>query len=130
MRALVDGVKSMSGKVDLEDFWFLSESGNGAPLSIPQGDLLQTFVASTSLERLRLGVAMTLEQVLSLFRLADFTRLKILTLWTREFDSVQVDALLDGLQHAMKLETLRLLCTQVTDEQVDRMKAKGIHLTS
>jgi len=38
MRTLVDGVKSMSGKVDLEDFWFLSESGNEPPLSIyPKG---------------------------------------------------------------------------------------------
>ena len=128
MRALVDGVKKMSEKIELEKFLFWSESDDDHGLTPPQEDLLQAFVASPSIEDLRLKLDVTLEQMLSLFVSADFSRLKQLQLWTNRFDSVKVDAILDGLQHATKLNTLGVSGVVITEEQKSRMKAKGVVL--
>jgi len=127
MRILVDGVTKMSEKVELDIFSFLSEAQDN-PLTLPEGDLLQTFVASTSIERLLLQVNMTLEQILSLLRSADVTRMYSLTLWAKGFDSVKVDAILDGLQHAKKLRRLVLRQSNIAEEQRSRMEAKGVSL--
>jgi len=128
MRILVDGVTKMSEKVELESFVFEPESW--FPLTLPEGDLLQTFVASTSIENLHLSVAMmTLEQILSLCRSTDVSRLESLKLCTGGFDSVKVDAILGGLQHAMKLKKLHLFGAYITDEQKSQMNAKGVSLT-
>jgi hypothetical protein len=127
MRALVDDVKKMSEKIELEKFEFWSDGGG---LTLPQDDLLQAFVASTWIEILDLKLDVTLKQMLSLFESADFSRLKTLGLWTNRFDSLKVDAILDGLQHATKLNTLVFFGTTITDEQKSRMKAKGVDLYS
>jgi hypothetical protein len=126
MRILVDGVTKMSEKVELVGFTFDNETMT--PLTLPEGDLLQTFVASTSIEWLFLNVDMTLEQILSLLRSADFSRLETLSLWASGFDSVKVDAILGGLQHATKLRSLNLWDADITDKQKSRMKAKGVTL--
>jgi len=127
MRSLVDGVKKMSEKIKLERFEFWSGDGEG--LALPQEDLLQAFVASTSIEDLRLKLVVTLEQMLSHFVAIDFSRLKHLDLWTNRFDSVEVEAILDGLlQHATKLNRLQFYGTIITEEQKSRMKAKGVKL--
>jgi hypothetical protein len=127
MRALVNGVEKMSEKVELDWFQFDSETRD-TPLTMTEGDLLQTFVASTSIKTLFLLVDMTLEQMLSLFVSADFSRLKHLYLWTNRFDSVKVDDILDGLQHATKLNRLAFYGTVITDQQRSRMNAKGVEL--
>ena len=129
MRALVDGVMKMLEKVQLEGLVFWAEAGNDGPLTLPEGDLLQSFVASTSIERLELCVDMTLEQMLSFLKTADFSRMHHLELWAFGFSSVQVDAILDGLQHATKLEELFLLYANITDEQISRMEVKGVSLS-
>jgi hypothetical protein len=126
MRALVDGVAKMSGKVGLERFDFLSETST--PLTLSEGNLLQTFVASTAIESLGLKVEMTLEQILSLLRSADVSRLDYLRLWTKGFDSDQVDAILERLQHATKLKTLILSHAYITDEQKKRMRERRTSL--
>jgi len=130
MRDLVNSVKKTSGKVALVDFRFYSDCPHDAddPLSMPLGYPLQAFIASLSLEGLVLEVAMTMEQMLSLFRLADFSRLKGIALWAKGFDSVKVSAIMDGLQHATKLKTLKLIRAIVTDEQKERTKANGVTL--
>ena len=127
MRALVDGVTKMSEKVELDWFRFMGETWD-TPSTLPEGDLLQSFVASTSIEVLALFVDMTLEQILSLLRLTDFSRLETLVLWAGGFDSVKVDAILDGLQHATSLRDLHLVNANITKEQYGRMNAKGITL--
>jgi len=98
-------------------------------LTLPQEDLLQTFVASASIKDLRLKLDVTLEQMLSLFVSADFSRLKTIQLWASRFDSVKVDAILDGLQHATKLEELYFYGATFTEEQRSRLEAKGSHLS-
>jgi len=127
MRALVDGVKKESEKVELEEFRFWCDS-YGIPVAFPQGDLLQAFLASTSAERLLLEVEMTLEHIMSLLRSIDFSRLRFLRLWMKGFDSAQVDAILDGLQHATELKELCPRYACITDDQKSRMREKGIDL--
>jgi hypothetical protein len=91
---------------------------------------MQAFVASTSIEILALKLDVTLEQMLSLFAAVDFSRLKHLRLWARGFDSVKVDAILDGLQHATKLNRLEIYGATITKGQKSRMKTKGVSITS
>ncbi|KAF9347853.1 hypothetical protein BGX34_002844 [Mortierella sp. NVP85] len=127
MRALVDGVTKMSEKIELEKFLFWTATFG--LLTLPEGDILQSFVASTSIERIELGVIMTLEQIFSLLRSVDVSRLHHLEFWAGGFDSVEVDAILDGLQHATKLRELHLIQATLTEEQKNRMEAKGVSLS-
>jgi len=83
---------------------------------MPEANLLQSFIASTPLENLLLEVILTLEQVLSLLRLVDESRLQGLALWTKGFGSIDVEAILHGLQNATKLKTLKLLRAEISDE--------------
>ncbi|KAF9362270.1 hypothetical protein BGX34_006495 [Mortierella sp. NVP85] len=131
MSALVESVKKTSGKLDLVGFELVADNPSWIeddPLSMPQGDLLQSFIALTSLESLYLEVVMTLGQILALLRLADLSRLKILVLWTDDFDPDSVDAILDSLQNATKLKNLKLVGASITEEQKERMNAKGVSL--
>ncbi|KAF9365054.1 hypothetical protein BGX34_011543 [Mortierella sp. NVP85] len=127
MRVLVDGVMKVSGKVDLEKFRLVTDYSlsDDAPLSMPQGDLLHAFIASLSLECLALKVSLILEQILSLLRLTNVSRLKNLYLWTKGFDSVKVEAILDALRHASRLKILGLRYAGITKEQLEWMKEKG-----
>jgi hypothetical protein len=127
MQILVDGVTKMSEKVELDTFRFEPETRDTS-LTLPEGDLLRDFVSSASIERLELKVEMTLEQILSLLKLTDFSRLETLVLWAKDFDSVKVDAVLDGLQHASKLDYLRLIGANITKEQYRRIKPRGVTL--
>jgi len=121
MRILVDGVAKMSEKVELDWFGFGGESLD-TPVTLPEEDLLNAFVASTSIKTLCLRVDMTLEQILSLLKSTDFSRLESLVLCAEGFDSVKVDAILDGLQHATKLKGLELPGANITDEQKQRIR--------
>jgi len=127
MRALVDGVTKMSEKVELEQFQFGAETWD-TPLTLPEGNILQAFVASTSIKQLLLHVDMTLEQILSLLKLTDFSRMYSLELWAGGFDSVQVDAILNAVQHSTVLRHLWLRCANITREQIERMKAQRVDL--
>ncbi|KAF9362269.1 hypothetical protein BGX34_006494 [Mortierella sp. NVP85] len=130
LRAFVDGVKELSGKVDLEELglYYDRDYVFDTPLSMPQEELLQDFIASTSLETLVLQVSMTLDKVLDLIKLADFSRLKMLSLWAKGFDSIRVKAILDGLQDATELKSLSLVHASITDEQKEQMSTKGVVL--
>jgi len=127
MRTLVEGVTKMSEKVELDWFRFMGETWD-TPLTLTEGSLLQTFVAAVSFRILVLLVDMTLEQILSLLKSTDFSRLETLFLWAKDFDSVKVDAILDGVGHATKLRLLELEHANITDEQRGRMKSRGITL--
>jgi hypothetical protein len=124
MEALVKGVKAMSEKVTLDLVRFQCDADT--PWTLPQEDLLRTFVASTSIKELTLKVAMTLEQMLSLLRSADVSRLTYLSLWTKSFDEAKVDALLDGLKHATQLEALLIRKNIISYGQMVRMEARGV----
>jgi hypothetical protein len=72
---------------------------------------------------------MTLEQLISLLKSMDFSRLWRLVVWAGGFDSVKVDTILDGLQHATELKDLDLIRANITDEQKRRMESKGVDLS-
>jgi hypothetical protein len=132
MRALVDVVTKMSEKVFLDRFRFGSGNWPYTPLTLVEGHhLLQTFVvALRPPEELTLHVDMTLEQILLLLKSTDISRLDILVLWAKDFDSVKVDAILEGVGHCKHMRVLHLMHANITDEQIRRMKSKGTALTS
>lgn len=122
MRDLFNGIIEEPG-LDITSVYLL-------PLSTSQVGLLEAFLASTSLEVLVLEVIMTLEQILSLFKSADFSRLNRLRLWAKGFTTAQVDTIITGLQHTRNLEILELGYTPITTDQVERMKMRGVILSS
>jgi hypothetical protein len=124
MRELVEGVKKMSQKVEMERILFWNDAG--LPLAMPEGDLLRDFLSSTSIRHLRLQVAIPYGQVLSLFGSIDFSRLETLVLWTKGFDSFKVSAILDGLRNATKLKRLHLVFADISCEHKERMAARGV----
>ncbi|KAF9353773.1 hypothetical protein BGX34_011389 [Mortierella sp. NVP85] len=126
MRALVDGVNKMSGKVELDTFTILSEADDGTFLTLPGGDLLEAFLASTLIKRLELYVDMALERIFSLLKTADFSQLEHFELWAKGFDSFQVDAILDGLYYTKKLRRLHLIDASITSRQAIRMWGRKI----
>ncbi|KAF9363956.1 hypothetical protein BGX34_002936 [Mortierella sp. NVP85] len=127
MKALVDSAKA-SRKIELEEFSLLPEFGSYDQLSMPRNGHLSEFVAITSLRKLTLEVLMTDEEVLSLIKSADFSRLQELRLVTKEFRSTSMDAMLDSVQNLAELRFIGIIGATVTDEQKKRMKTKGITL--
>jgi hypothetical protein len=126
MRTLVDGVKQVSGKVPLKVFKLSLTSHE--PLLGTQDELLSSFIASTSLKKLRLDVPVPHERMLSLLISTDLSQLQTLSLWAEDLDSNQVETLLDYLQDATVLRELTLWGTEATVEQIKRMAAKGVTL--
>ncbi|KAF9987940.1 hypothetical protein BGZ65_001035 [Modicella reniformis] len=124
MKALVDGMERVSGIIELECFMLNS---NGT-LSSTEAELLRGVVTSTSLNHLQLYVSMTLEQVLSVIGSANVSRLQHLSLETRGFASAKAQTILDALQHATELRTLRLRDANITKEQQRQMKVKHLVL--
>ncbi|KAF9979574.1 hypothetical protein BGZ65_006356, partial [Modicella reniformis] len=86
IKALVDGIGRISERVELERFSLESRSST---MSTTEEELLRSFVSSTSLKYLRLGVPMTLNQILSVIKSADVSRLQDITLKEKDFDSTQ-----------------------------------------
>lgn len=127
LKAIVDGIEELSGSVILEHFVFSYEHP-GDSLPIAQQQLLQSLLASTSLKHLKLNVTLTLEQMLSLIESANVSRLQQLILLGEGFESSDVDAILDKLQHAADLRNLCLTGSNIKDEQIERMETRGITL--
>ncbi|KAF9930447.1 hypothetical protein BGZ65_005358 [Modicella reniformis] len=122
VEALVNGV----GRMSLEHFTFGSQNSS---TSTTEEELLRSFVSSTSLKHLNLLVTMTFDQILSVIKSADVSRLQRIELSTKDFDSTQVQAILDVIQHATELQNIVLHEVTPTEEQKEQMKAKGIELS-
>jgi len=131
MKTLVEGVKNMPVRVQLETFELQSQSDTSLydPLPMPWNDYLPSFLSSIPLKKLQLGVTMTHEHLLSVLKSVDFSRMQDLCLYTKGYDSVKVDALLDSVQHATVLRFIGLWDTHITDEQTERMGKKRISLS-
>jgi hypothetical protein len=131
MRTLIDGAKKLPGRPPLEEFKFYNGIGlQQVPLSMPEGRLLPAFLSSTVLKVLRLGVSLTLEEMLSLLNRMDLSRMESLYLQPKDFDSVQVDALLDCLEQATELRFISLWSNDITDDKIKRMEARGVQLSN
>jgi len=143
MRALADCVKKESGRVRLEAFRLMTRHEgriwrivNAICLERFQErvsfvESLEAFIASTSLETNELRVNLAASRLVLLLSIADFSQLRHLSLsLCFGFNSAEVEAVLDSIQHATQLHTLRLFDAEITSEQVERMKAKGITLST
>ncbi|KAF9173558.1 hypothetical protein BGX21_004015 [Mortierella sp. AD011] len=97
-------------------------------LSADQEDLLRSTISSLSVKHLALSMIISLDQVLGLFKSADFSRLEYFSLSIGFLDRVKVQIILDSLQHATELRTIDLYCADITNEQKEQMFAKGIKL--
>jgi hypothetical protein len=126
LRALANGVKRVSGTPVLDEFRLYQDSNDLLP---EIDEPLQVFVASISLIELQLEVDMTFQQVHSLVKSVDVSRLVILNLRAKGFCSTEVDTILDRLQCA-KLLILCLRGAKIVNEQRERMEVKGTSLSS
>jgi len=127
MRVLVDGMKKMSGRTNLEEFCF----GNteNSPLTNPGEGLLLAFLSSTPFRKLQLGLYIPLEEILDLLPSIDFSRMQELRLWALDVNSGKVNAILESLQHATELRFIGLWQAKINDSLQAKMKAKGIRLS-
>jgi hypothetical protein len=132
LKAVVNGMEMVSGRIEMDHFELHYEAshflGPPNPLSTAQEQLLISLVASISLKHLQLDMTMTLCQVISLLKSANLSRLEHIILFCSSFTSSDVDIVLGKLQHATNLSGITLDECNVTNEQIERMKAKGIAL--
>jgi hypothetical protein len=103
MQALVDGVKRLSGKVELDEFEFCTETLD-EPLTLPEEYLLRIFVWSTSIKKLTLKVDMSPWEILTV----DLSGMRILKLWAEDFDAVVDTIRSDLLTHSPTVHTFHL----------------------
>ncbi|KAK3817451.1 MAG: hypothetical protein J3Q66DRAFT_430885 [Benniella sp.] len=131
LKAVVDGIAKISGRVELEHF-DLCYYEPCRPLPIAQERLLQSLVASTSLKHLRLHLLMTSNQVCSLLKSSDLSQLEHFSLIYRgyEWEESDVNAILNMFQNTVRLQTITLAGANITEEQIQWMKQRGITLSN
>jgi hypothetical protein len=128
IRALVDGMEeTTSGRVELEYFKLYLGIFRGS-ISDEESDVLQSFLSLTMLKHLELTMTMNPVQVVGLLKSVDVSRLQQLGLWTKGFDSTDVQTILDGLQHSTELQAVRLFEANIKMEQREDMRTKGVTL--
>ncbi|KAI8603709.1 hypothetical protein EDD21DRAFT_368292 [Dissophora ornata] len=125
MKALLDSMEKMSETIELE--WFHFDTSHNEPTE--EWELLQRIVSLLSLESLDLWVRQTFEQALALIQSMDFSRMHSLYLRADKWDSKEVQIILDNLQRATQLESIRLYNAEITLEQREQMESKGIELS-
>jgi hypothetical protein len=126
MTAIIAGAAGVSGIFNLKDFSLHAPSHE--TMSEDFEELLQAFVNSTPLRSLQVDVAMTFKQVQDLITSVDVSQLQHLDLWSWNFDSMQVETILNGLREARGLETICLRWARITEKQKKWMKTQGIAL--
>ncbi|KAG0221996.1 hypothetical protein BGX31_009414 [Mortierella sp. GBA43] len=126
MKALVEGRHKWKGPVELEFFQFLTLSSE--TVSSEMKGLLWSFVKSTSIKTLSLFVQMAPSALVSVVKTADVSRLEEIELRVSGYSKSQVDAVLDSLANADKLQKVKLWSCSPTQEQVQRMQDRGVTL--
>ncbi|KAF9353395.1 hypothetical protein BGX34_011587 [Mortierella sp. NVP85] len=129
LKALVDGIENSLERVPMERF-HLHYDPPRHTLPIAQEQLLKTLVASTSLKSLGLDVLMTVDQVLSLLDVINFSQLQKLILRTSGLYSTAVGSALDAIYHVTGLRLVVFLEADISEEQIEKMKARGTILKS
>ncbi|KAI8349611.1 hypothetical protein B0O80DRAFT_145664 [Mortierella sp. GBAus27b] len=128
MNGIMNHVKwTMSGKVELEYFKLYSEGFQGN-MTAEERAVLRSFLLATTLQHLELNTTMNVNQVVVLLKAIDVTRLRHLCLWAAGFNSTEVQIVLNALGRAIELQTLVLRRASISDEQRERLNARGITL--
>ncbi|KAI8358911.1 hypothetical protein B0O80DRAFT_258556 [Mortierella sp. GBAus27b] len=121
IQILVDSTEKMSsGRVKVESFRFYCSSEE--IISAELSELVRSFVASTRLKTLKLGVTMTPSAVVSVLQSTDVSQLEEVVIRAEGFTSDQVDSVLDCLENADKSRGVYLLSYHPTQKQKERMK--------
>ncbi|KAI8350945.1 hypothetical protein B0O80DRAFT_500291 [Mortierella sp. GBAus27b] len=128
MKALVEGRDKEKGQVELDYFEFYSRSF--FRMSSEWAAQCKSFVASTSIKRLVLGVDMTPSDMESVLNSMDVTRLELIWLRAEGYSSSEVDRVLDCLTNAHNLQKVELAYHFPTQEQIQRMQERGVTLCS
>ncbi|KAG0221998.1 hypothetical protein B0O80DRAFT_259473 [Mortierella sp. GBAus27b] len=126
MKTLVEGRYKWKGPLELEFFQFLALSSKTA--SGEQAEYLRSFVESTSIKTLSLFVQMTPSDLESMVKTADVSRLEEIELRASGYSEDQVDAVLDCLANAEKLQKVKLWSYGSTQGQIQRMQERGVSL--
>ncbi|KAI8358864.1 hypothetical protein B0O80DRAFT_442362 [Mortierella sp. GBAus27b] len=125
-KALLGGMEKVaSERLELEFFHLYSGSGE---ISVDEQNLLRSFISSMAFRRLRLNIPLDPGQAVELMRLVDMSRLQKLWLSMQGSDSSDVQKILDSLQHATEIQTMLLEYADITEDQREMIKAKGITL--
>ncbi|KAG0237895.1 hypothetical protein B0O80DRAFT_519814 [Mortierella sp. GBAus27b] len=127
MRALVEGRSKEKGSVELSRFGFQSDSSEVETVLDEKTALLRSFVASTSIKSLRLGIHVAPSDMESVLNAMDVSRLESIVLRTIGYSADEVDGVLDCLARARNLRHA-YLSGSLTQEQHARMQEKGISL--
>ncbi|KAI8358990.1 hypothetical protein B0O80DRAFT_485021 [Mortierella sp. GBAus27b] len=126
MRALVEGRNKWNGPVELDEFDLGSSSY--PTVSAEQAEDLRSFVASTSIKKLKLWLHMTLSDMESVLRAADVSRLEVIEPKANGYTDDEVDGVYDCLADAHCLRRVFLYSYYPTQEQKERMRKRGVKL--
>jgi hypothetical protein len=127
MKALVEGRDKEQGQVELDVFSFRFHSLE--TVSSECAALCKSFMASTSIKKLRLFVSMTPSDMESVLNSMDVSRLEWIRLRAKGYSSEQVDGVLDCLTNAHNLQRVWLYSYTPTQEQKKRMQQRGVALS-
>jgi hypothetical protein len=127
MKALVGGRNKEKESVVLDRFGFQSDSSEAETVLGEKTALLQSFVASTSIKSLRLGVHVNPSDMESVLNAMDVSRLESIVLRTIGYSADEVDGVLDCLARARNLRHA-YLSGSLTQEQNAKMQEKGVSL--
>ncbi|KAI8359021.1 hypothetical protein B0O80DRAFT_424012 [Mortierella sp. GBAus27b] len=127
MQVLLDGIKDGPGKQLLYNFALHSDCSE--QVTDQTHGLLQSFLKSISLRKeLCLHVTLTVDQICTLLKSMDLSKVRCLSIRAKGFGMAQVEVILKSLEHAAKLRKVTLLGANHTAGQRKRMEAKGIQL--
>ncbi|KAG0203350.1 hypothetical protein BGX31_003388 [Mortierella sp. GBA43] len=127
MQVLLDGIKDGPGKQLLYNFALHSDCSE--QVTDQTHGLLQSFLKSISLRKeLCLHVTLTVDQICTLLKSMDLSKVRCLSIRAKGFGMAQVEVILKALEHAAKLRKVTLLGAKHTAGQRKRMEAKGIQL--
>ncbi|KAI8348956.1 hypothetical protein B0O80DRAFT_429326 [Mortierella sp. GBAus27b] len=126
MKALMEGKDKGHGPFELDYFSFRFNSFETVSGELPA--LCKSFVTSTSIKELELGVEMTPSDLESMLNSMDLSRLEAINLRGREYSSYQMDRVLDCLTNAHNLGRVWLAYYSQTRQQIQRMGQRGVRL--
>ncbi|KAI8349609.1 hypothetical protein B0O80DRAFT_429019 [Mortierella sp. GBAus27b] len=126
IKALAKGRDKMKGPTKLEFFQFRVRAAETS--SSEQSALLRSFVASTSIKTFWCFVQMTHPDMEAMLKAADVSRLEEIHLVVDGYSSPQMDSVMDCLAHANKLQKVPIYLYHPTQEQKERMKARGVQI--
>jgi hypothetical protein len=126
LKIVVDEITKLSGRTQMDRFVLRYRSSRPS-LPPAQEQLLRSFVALTPFKHLHLDVPMSLEQVLSILGSANLSQMQSINLQTNDFDTNNVELVLNNLGHGTELRAI-LLRGAIIKDHIEPMAEKGIAL--